>query len=57
MAEPGSPAPGSPAPGFPASVAETGDLLARGGYIADRALATTVHLALSMQRPLFTFWS
>ena len=40
-------------PVFPASVAETADLLARGGYIADPALATTVHLALSMRRPLF----
>jgi len=38
---------------FPSSVAETADLLARGGYIADPALATTVHLALSMRRPLF----
>src|SRR3954451_2148975 len=38
---------------FPASVAETAELLARGGYIADPALATTVHLALSMRRPLF----
>ncbi|MBV8914695.1 MAG: MoxR family ATPase, partial [Acetobacteraceae bacterium] len=40
-------------PVFPASVAETSELLARGGYIADSALATTVHLALSMRRPLF----
>src|SRR3954471_13958083 len=40
-------------PNFPGSVAETSDLLARGGYIADPALATTVHLALSMRRPLF----
>ena len=36
-----------------ASVAETAALLARGGYIADAALATTVHLALAMRRPLF----
>ena len=28
-------------------------LLAAGGYVADRALATTVHLALAMGRPLF----
>src|SRR5690606_6570642 len=28
-------------------------LLAAGGYVADRALATTVHLALHMGRPLF----
>ncbi len=40
-------------PHLPASVAETADLLARGGYIADPALATTVHLALTMRRPLF----
>ena len=38
---------------FPASVAETAALLAAGGYIADPALATTVHLALAMRRPLF----
>ncbi len=38
--------------GIPASAAETAALLARGGYIADTALATTVHLALAMQRPL-----
>ena len=37
----------------PTSVAETATLLAAGGYIADPALATTVHLALTMQRPLF----
>jgi MoxR-like ATPase len=37
----------------PASVADTAALLAAGGYIADLALATTVHLALAMQRPLF----
>jgi MoxR-like ATPase len=38
---------------LPTSVAETASLLEAGGYVADRALATTVHLALSMQRPLF----
>jgi MoxR-like ATPase len=38
---------------LPASVLETAALLARGDYIADRALATSVHLALTMQRPLF----
>ncbi|MCW8307224.1 MoxR family ATPase [Acidiphilium sp. PA] len=38
---------------LPTSVAETAALLARGDYIADRALATSVHLALAMQRPLF----
>jgi MoxR-like ATPase len=37
---------------LPASVADTARLLAGQGYIADRELATTVHLALSMQRPL-----
>ena len=38
---------------LPASVGETEALLAAQGYIADRALATTVHLALVMHRPLF----
>ncbi|MEE3501053.1 MoxR family ATPase [Acidiphilium acidophilum] len=38
---------------LPGSVAETADLLARGHYIADRGLATSVHLALAMERPLF----
>ena len=38
--------------GFPASVEATERLLAAGGYVADRALATTVHLALAMGRPL-----
>ncbi len=33
-------------------VGTTQALLAAGGYIADRDLATTVHLALAMQRPL-----
>ena len=37
----------------PASVEATEQLLAAGGYVADRALATTVHLALAMGRPLF----
>ena len=40
-------------PALPTSVTATADLLATGGYIADPALATTVHLALAMQRPLF----
>jgi MoxR-like ATPase len=40
-------------PGFPTSVEATERLLAAGGYVADRALATTVHLALAMGRPLF----
>ena len=38
---------------LPASVAETQALLASGGYVADKALATTIHLALTMGRPLF----
>jgi len=38
---------------LPASVDETAKLLAEQGYIADRELATTVHLALAMRRPLF----
>ena len=37
---------------LPASVADTQALLSRGGYIADLPLATTVHLALAMGRPL-----
>jgi MoxR-like ATPase len=38
---------------LPGSVGETQALLASGGYVADRALATTIHLALTMGRPLF----
>jgi MoxR-like ATPase len=38
---------------LPTSVEATEQLLASGGYVADRALATTVHLALAMGRPLF----
>ncbi len=38
---------------LPATIADTAKLLAAHGYIADRELATTVHLALSMRRPLF----
>ncbi|MDE2007475.1 MAG: MoxR family ATPase [Rhodospirillales bacterium] len=38
---------------LPGSVAETARLLSDQGYIADPDLATTVHLALSMGRPLF----
>lgn len=40
-------------PAMPESVEATQHLLAAGGYVADRALATTVHLALKMGRPLF----
>jgi MoxR-like ATPase len=42
-----------PAPQRPETVEATQRLLAAGGYVADRALATTVHLALRMGRPLF----
>jgi len=38
---------------MPATVAGTAKLLADQGYIAGLELATTVHLALSMERPLF----
>ena len=36
----------------PQGVGETLELLAGGGYVADRSLATVVFLALAMQRPL-----
>jgi MoxR-like ATPase len=38
---------------LPASVEDTQKLLAAGGYVADRQLATTIHLALRMGRPIF----
>ncbi len=38
---------------LPATVSDTAALLADQGYIADQELATTVHLALAMRRPLF----
>jgi len=38
---------------LPATVEDTRKLLAEGGYVADRQLATTIHLALRMGRPLF----
>ncbi len=38
---------------LPSTVADTARLLADQGYIADLELATTVHLALAMHRPLF----
>ncbi len=38
---------------MPADVPATQRLLAEGGYVADRQLATTIHLALRMQRPVF----
>ncbi len=41
-----------PAP-LPASVDEVAALLAQQGYVCDRALATTLFLALKLERPLF----
>jgi len=38
---------------LPNSIDATLDLLGRGDYVADRAIATVVFLALKMQRPLF----
>ena len=38
---------------LPATIDDTAAMLAAQGYVADRALATTVHLALAMARPLF----
>jgi MoxR-like ATPase len=38
---------------LPASIDATQALLADGGYVADRALATVLYLSLKMQRPLF----
>src|SRR3954469_8161111 len=38
---------------LPKSIDETQALLASGEYVADRSLATTLFLALSMRRPLF----
>ncbi|WP_163271313.1 AAA family ATPase [Chelativorans alearense] len=38
---------------IPQSIDETLDLLANGDYVADRALATVLFLALKMKRPLF----
>ena len=40
-------------PRDPRSVDETEALLARGRYVADRALATAVYLALKLNKPLF----
>ena len=39
--------------GLPTSIDATLDLLTRGGYVADRALATVLFLSLKMRRPLF----
>ena len=38
---------------LPASVGDTLDLLGSADYVADRSLATAVHLALHLKRPLF----
>ena len=38
---------------LPQSVDETLALLEKGGYVADRSLATALYLALSLKRPLF----
>ncbi len=38
---------------LPASIDETLELLRRGNYVADRPLATTLFLALELERPLF----
>src|SRR6187397_3264230 len=51
MADASTPPP-SPA-ALPASVADTLAMLGRADYVADRSLATAVHLALKMGRPLF----
>src|SRR6201982_3206455 len=44
--------PSSPS-ALPASVADTLAMLGRADYVADRSLATAVHLALHLKRPLF----
>jgi len=38
---------------LPGSVADTLAMLGRADYVADRSLATAVHLALHLKRPLF----
>ena len=38
---------------IPNSIDETVALLQRGGYVADRSLATVLYLSLKMKRPLF----
>jgi len=38
---------------LPASIDETLTLLTRGGYVADRSLATVIFLSLKMCHPLF----
>lgn len=38
---------------IPASIEDTLQLMDQAGYVADRSLATVLHLALKMKRPLF----
>src|SRR6185437_15102121 len=38
---------------LPNSIEDTSELLRRGGYIPERALATALFLALKLKRPLF----
>ena len=48
-----SPPYGLPMTSLPSSVADTKKLLLANGYVTDEALATSVFLALKLQRPLF----
>lgn len=50
---PWKPAPNKLMSSIPASIEQTQALLEQGKYVADRSLATTLFLALRMQRPLF----
>lgn len=43
----------TPGRAMPASIDETAALLMSAGYVADRALATVLHLSLKLKRPLF----
>src|SRR5262245_11129678 len=45
--------PQAPPRALPKSIDETQALLAKGEYVADRSLATSLFLALAMKRPLF----
>src|SRR5437016_8240960 len=51
MADASTPTPSPSA--LPASVADTLAMLGRADYVADRSLATAVHLSLHLKRPLF----
>jgi MoxR-like ATPase len=42
-----------PAIPLPTSIDQTAEVLRSGGYVSDRALATSLYLALAMKRPLF----